>query len=165
MPSLFILLISAYFLNRNIEFNTPFPSYIPNHYIGDASERLKTYKKLSNTNELEAVEQSREGLLDIYGLFPQEIANLFTILESRIILEHTGIKTVGVAGKSITLQFEKYLMENNSELRDKVIKFFMGQPKRYKFTPDFKVIYQDKDTIDTERLTTFCRSVSEPFNQ
>ncbi|MBY0415740.1 MAG: transcription-repair coupling factor, partial [Bdellovibrionales bacterium] len=110
-------------LKKDIEIVTPFPAFIPNHYISDASERLKQYKRLSNCESHSLLENIREEFQDVYGIFSEELSNLFTVLETRIYLQTLGLKSVSVGGAAITLKFDKQFLENDTTLRDRVVNF------------------------------------------
>ena len=81
----------------DLEVSTPFSSYIPSNYIKNDSERLKQYKKLSNCNSLENLENNKTILEDIYGTFPQEVHNFFMTLECRILLQNLAMNFFGIA--------------------------------------------------------------------
>ena len=80
--------------NKNIEITSPFASYIPNFYIEDSSERLRQYKRLSNTTSHDQLEEIIEELNDIYGPIPAELKNLVVLLKARIILAKSGLKSI-----------------------------------------------------------------------
>ncbi|NOT79293.1 MAG: transcription-repair coupling factor [Bacteriovoracaceae bacterium] len=146
-------------IKKDIEIITPFPAFIPNHYIKDAGERLKQYKRLSNCETQLLLENIREEFQDVYGVFSEELSNLFTVLETRIQLQTLGLKSVQVGGSAITLKFDKQYLESNSELRDKVVNFFISRPKIYQFTPDYRVIYNHKTSITQNDLLKFSKDI------
>ena len=148
-------------LKKDIEIVTPFPAFIPNHYISDASERLKQYKRLSNCESHSLLENIREEFQDVYGIFSEELSNLFTVLETRIYLQTLGLKSVSVGGAAITLKFDKQFLESNTELRDRVVNFFISRPKIYQFTPDYRVIYNQKTGVTQNDLLKFSKTISE----
>ncbi len=148
-------------IKKDIEIQTPFPAFIPNHYIKDSMERLKNYKRLSNCETLGNLEALREEFEDIYGVFPEEIHNLFTLLEVRINLQTLGLKSVAVAGNNLILKFDPQVFESHHDLRDKVVQYFLSRPKVYQFTPDFKVIYSHKETLSQSVLVKISKDIAE----
>ena len=147
-------------LKKDIEIVTPFPAFIPNHYISDPSERLKQYKRLSNCETLTLLENIKEEFQDVYGLFSEELANLFVVLETRIHFQTLGLKSVQVGGAAITLKFDRQFLESDVQLRDRVVNFFISRPKIYQFTPDYKVIYTHKTLVTQSDLLKFSRDIS-----
>lgn len=148
-------------IRKDIEITLPQAAFIPNHFIKDASQRLKYYKRLSNCEDLAQLDQLREELNDVYGLFPSELETLFNVLTVRIHFQSCGIKSVQVAGKLIRLNFEKSFLESNSELRNKVVDFFLKRPKVYQFSPDYKVSYNHKEEITPTYLVEFSRDIAQ----
>lgn len=147
-------------LKKDIEILTPFPAFIPNHYISDPGERLKQYKRLSNCESLSLLESIRDEFQDVYGLFSEELTNLFVVLETRIHLQTLGLKSVQVGGAAITLKFDKAFLESNTELRDLVVNFFISRPKIYQFTPDYRVIYTHKTMVAQSDLLKFSKDIN-----
>jgi len=147
-------------IKKDIEIVTPFTSFIPNHYIPDAQERLKQYKRLSNCESHDNLETLKSEFEDIYGVFSDELSNLFTILETRIYLQSYGIKSIHVAGKSITLKFDKSFLENDPQLSESVVKYFISRPKIYQFTPDYRVIFNAKNTVSQSELIKFAKEIA-----
>ncbi len=148
-------------LKKDIEITTPFPAFIPNHYISDPSERLKQYKRLSNCESHALLENIREEFQDVYGIFSEELSNLFMVLETRIHLQTLGLKSVQVGGSAITLKFDRQFLDSNTKLRDQVVNFFISRPKIYQFTPDYRVIYTHKTSVTQNDLLKFSRDISE----
>ena len=146
--------------NRNIEISAPFPSYIPNDYIENSDERLKTYKKLSNCTDIESLKKMEEDLLDIYGAHPTPLKNLFALLESRNILQQTGLSSCKVVGTSVIYQFDKAILDSDVQLRNKVVEIFLSQPKKYQFTPDYKVHYGHGSEVDGDTLISLAQNIA-----
>jgi len=147
--------------NKNIEIISPFPSFIPNHYIEDSSERLKQYKRLSNARSKEQIEDVLDELNDIYGPITKEILNLKTILQARIILSKCAVNHVQLNSSSISLKFDKELLDKNSELAGNIASTFLANPKVYHFSPDYKVLYKSKNELNQEAFLEFCHKIAE----
>lgn len=148
-------------LKKDIEILTPFSAFIPNHYINDPGERLKQYKRLSNCESLTLLESIKDEFQDVYGLFSEELSNLFVVLETRIYLQTLGLKSVQVGGSAITLKFDRGFLESSPELRDRVVNFFISRPKIYQFTPDYRVIYNHKTIVSQSDLLQFSKEISQ----
>lgn len=148
-------------IKKDIEIQTPFPAFIPNHYIKDSMDRLKNYKRISNCETTTQLESLRDEFEDIYGVFPEEIHNLFTLLEVRIHLQTLGLKSLSVAGSNLILKFDPKVFETHTDLRDKVVQYFLTRPKVYQFTPDFRVIYSHKQSINQSDLIRISKEIAE----
>jgi transcription-repair coupling factor (superfamily II helicase) len=151
-------------IRTNVEISTPFPSNIPHHYISDAPERLKTYKKLANCHQQKQLDQYRDELLDIFGAFPPEVENFFLLLATKVSLQPLGVISVKVVGSIITLQFDRNIVKQNTQLRDRIVTTFMARPKIFQLTPDYKVIFSGKSTITQEFLLEFSKNIAEQIH-
>ena len=50
-------------------------------------------------------------------------------------------------------------LDKESETKNKMIDYFLSRPKTYKFSPDYKVFYQSKESIDLEALFDFSKNL------
>lgn len=150
-------------VKKDIEILTPFPAFIPNNYISNPSERLKQYKRLSNCDGLDGLMIIQSELEDIYGPFSIELSNLFIVLQTRITLQSLGLKSLHLSNQTLTLKFDQSLLNENIILRDKIVSFFLSHPKVYKFTPDYRVIYTHKVTINQSELLKIASDLAQKF--
>lgn len=145
---------------RDIEVQTPFKSLIPENYIENPGQRLRYYKKLSNCSDISKLDEIKSELNDVYGLTPDSLNNLFSILESRISLNHLPLKSIKVLSSSIILNFDKILVEQNSLLQEKIVQFFISRPKVYKLKPNYSVTCKFKDQITIDTLLEFAKYIA-----
>lgn len=147
-------------ISRNIEIQTPFNSYIDNKYIDNSGVRLKYYKKISGAKSLIKLNEIKLEMQDIYGPIPEELGNLFTILESRNNFNKLPIDSVKVTSKQIILNFNKKELDTNTQLRDKLIPLFLERPKIYTLKPNYSVTCSFKDKVSLESLLEFSNYIA-----
>ncbi len=145
---------------KNIEIQAPFSAYIPNAYIPDHALRLKYYKRLSNCGELTRLEDIVTELTDAFGHTPKELEALYAILRARIIFQPLGLRLVKVSGPQIGLYFDQEILNWNHQLRDKMLKFFIGKPKFYKLSPDSSVVAFFKEQVSHQMLYEFAKHIA-----
>lgn len=145
---------------KNIEIQAPFSAYIPNAYIEDHALRLKYYKRLSNTSQLERLEEIISEMDDAFGQPPKELQALYSILRSRITFQPLGLRVVKVAGTQIHLYFDQEILNHNHQLRDKMLNFFMNKPKLYKLHPDASVTAFFKEPLQHQMLLDFSKHIA-----
>jgi transcription-repair coupling factor (superfamily II helicase) len=145
---------------KNIEVQTPFSAFIPNSYIPDNGLRLKYYKRLSNSGSTKKLEEIISELTDAFGHTPKELEALYSILRTRIYLQPLAIRLVKVAGTHIHLYFDQEVLNHNSQLRDKMLNFFMNKPKLYKLNPDSSVTCLFKDPVSHQTLLEFAKHIA-----
>jgi transcription-repair coupling factor (superfamily II helicase) len=81
------------------EISTDLQVLIPELYVSSLSERLSLYNQLDNLKNENELEDFRKSLLDRFGKFPFEVANLMELVKVRWIAESLG--------------FEKLILKNN----------------------------------------------------
>ena len=145
---------------KNIEVQTPFTAFIPTSYISDYALRLKYYKRLSNCEEEQRLEEIISEISDSFGMTPRELEALYSILRSRIYLRPLGLKLVKVAGPHIHLYFDQDILNHNHQLRDKMLSFFMNKPKLYKLNPDSSVTCFFKEPLNHNMLLEFAKHIA-----
>jgi transcription-repair coupling factor len=87
----------------------PIPAYIPDDYIVNARDKIGTYQKLAGADDLAYLEEVREEMLADFGKLPREVANLFRIIELKVLAKKAGVTNIrsesvrGGADKEIVL--------------------------------------------------------------
>ena len=145
---------------KNIEIQASFSAYIPNAYIPDHGLRLKYYKRLSNSSEMSRLEDIITEITDAFGLTPRELEALYSILRARIHFQVLGLRLIKVSGPQINLYFDQDILAHNTQLRDKMLSFFMNKPKLYKLNPDSSVTCYFKETVSHHMLLEFAKHIA-----
>lgn len=146
---------------KNIEIQAPFTAYIPNSYIPDHAQRLKYYKRLSNTNDRKQLELIIEELTDVFGMTPKELDALYNILRTRIEVQVLGVRLVKVSGSTIYLYFDQEILGRKAEAREKMLSFFLARPKLYKLAPDSSVACYFKEPVSHQMLLEFSKHIAQ----
>jgi transcription-repair coupling factor (superfamily II helicase) len=145
---------------KNIEIQAPYSAYIPNGYIPDHALRLKYYKRLSNCNEMNRLEDIISEINDAFGITPKELEALYSILRARIHFQPLGLRVVKVSATSVNLFFDQEILNHNHQLRDKMLSFFMNKPKLYKLNPDSSVSCFFKESVSHHMLLEFAKHIA-----
>lgn len=151
-------------INKDIEIQTPFSSFIPTSYMSDHGTRLKYYKRLSNCYDFVQLDQIIEEIVDQYGQLPAPLKNLESILKSRVHLKNVGLSSIRVLSKTINLNFDKKELDQDEELKNRVINTFVHRPKVYKIKPNYSVICSFKEEISTEILIEFSKHIASQID-
>ncbi|MCY4644586.1 MAG: transcription-repair coupling factor [Bacteriovoracales bacterium] len=146
---------------QNIEIQTPFSCFIPNSYITDDKERLKTYKRLANLEDLDSLESIKEELQERFGVMPLELRQLFELFSIRIVLLPAGIEALKVVGACIEMKFSEPFLNQREKYRDQVVQFFISRPRQYKLGKDYSVTRVFSSTITLEKLSQFSRDIAQ----
>lgn len=65
----------------SVEVNTNFPTIIPRKYLGNEQIRLSFYKKISSLENIEQIQAIADEMEDRFGKLPEEVVNLFELIE------------------------------------------------------------------------------------
>lgn len=92
-------------LSLTAEINLHMPALIPDEYLGDVHQRLLFYKRISNTNTQEKLDNIRMELIDRFGIPPQPVKQLFSVHQIRIKAEQLGITKIDVGAHGGHVEF------------------------------------------------------------
>ncbi|MFN4197231.1 MAG: transcription-repair coupling factor, partial [Caldimicrobium sp.] len=83
------------------EVNLKISALIPPSYVPDTEERLSLYRELVLIRDLQELLHFREFLQDKYGSLPEEVENLITIYELKLLMKRLKILSIEDKGKFI----------------------------------------------------------------
>lgn len=92
-------------LSLTAEINLHMPALIPDEYLGDVHQRLLFYKRISNTDSQEKLDNIRMELIDRFGIPPQPVKQLFAVHQMRLKAEILGITKIDIAANGGTIEF------------------------------------------------------------
>lgn len=78
-------------------------AYIPDFYIESDAERLDFYRRLYQVESLERVQDMREELKDRFGEYPDQVENLFMLVELKTIASQIGFSKVELRERKLNL--------------------------------------------------------------
>lgn len=78
-------------------------AYIPDIYIESDSERLDIYRRLYRTTAEDELRTLREELRDRFGEYPEEVENLFLIVELKLAASHLGFPKVSLKNETLAV--------------------------------------------------------------
>jgi len=124
------------------EINLKVPAFIPETYIKDTGQRLVIYKKLTQAENEEDVLDVQNEVNDRFGKYPLATAYLFEIMRLRIMLKRLLARQIDYEGRNIIISFHP----KTPASADTIISMIRSEPKRYQFSPDFKLTCVVKGT-------------------
>lgn len=72
----------------------PLPAYVPDEYIISSKEKISVYQKLASADTMDYLTELRTQLTEDYGRMPEEVANLFRVLEIKMLAKKARIINV-----------------------------------------------------------------------
>ncbi|HEX4748885.1 MAG TPA: transcription-repair coupling factor [Bryobacteraceae bacterium] len=67
---------------------------IPSTYIGDETQRLRSYKRIADIKDEEDAKRLAEEIADRYGPVPEEVDNLIRFARLKSLAERTGVESI-----------------------------------------------------------------------
>lgn len=83
------------------------PALIPDEYLGDVHQRLLFYKRISNTDTQEKLDNIRMELIDRFGTLPVSVKQLFHVHQLRLQAEELGITKIDLNSQGGYIEFSQ----------------------------------------------------------
>jgi transcription-repair coupling factor (superfamily II helicase) len=77
-----------------ISIELPLTAYIPDDYIVSSKEKINAYQKMAACDSMEYLNEIKDELLEEYGKMPNEVHNLFRLLELKILAKQAKLVSV-----------------------------------------------------------------------
>jgi transcription-repair coupling factor len=78
----------------DVTIEIPLPAFIPDEYIVSAKEKIGVYQKLASADTEEYLNELRGELVEDYGRMPEQVANLFRVLDIKMHAKAAGVTNV-----------------------------------------------------------------------
>lgn len=124
------------------EINLKVPAFIPETYVKDPGQRLVVYKKLTQAENVDDVLEVQNEVSDRFGSYPMATAYLFEIMKLRVLLKRLLVRQIDFDGKAVVISFHP----RTPAPPDTIIAMMRNEPKKFLFTPDFKLVCTLKNT-------------------
>jgi transcription-repair coupling factor (superfamily II helicase) len=114
----------------NVAINLGIDVAIPDDYINDMGQRLRTYKRVSSARDEDTLSSIREEIRDRYGRLPESVDHLFGYALLRRLAEDIGVLSIDKTTDGVALKFS----EKARISPDKLAKFVSSRAGRL-FSP------------------------------
>ncbi|MDE2424210.1 MAG: transcription-repair coupling factor [Betaproteobacteria bacterium] len=135
-------------LSVSTEINLHAPALLPSSYCGDVQERLVLYKRLSNCEDKETLDELRIELIDRFGLLPEPAQLLFDCHALRLMGQPLALQKIDANDESVVLQFGK---ETPLEPQDLIL--LLQRDGRYRLSGQDKLRVNRQSHSPLERVT------------
>ena len=121
---------------------------IPHEYISEASQRLRTYKRISSAESEEALMHIHAEIEDRYGRIPESVENLFAYGRLRKLAERLYVVSIDKAGTGVAIK-----LSQNAKVDPDRLMEFLAAYEGASFSPTgiLRVEVEDNDPIGTAR--------------
>lgn len=89
-------------VEQEVSIEIPLPAFIPDDYIVSAKDKISVYQRLASADNFSYLDELRNDLIEDYGRMPKEVANLFHVLELKLLAKRallTNIRAENIYGK------------------------------------------------------------------
>ena len=117
---------------------------IPESYVPDLGLRMELYHRLANVEDDAELDEMRLELQDRFGPVPQEVQNLFEIVQIKALCRAAFVEKLDAGPKGVTLSFHNNLYPNPAGL----VGFINGQMGLAKLKPDKLTVTRAWDRMD-----------------
>ncbi|WP_240377884.1 transcription-repair coupling factor [Bacillus piscicola] len=87
------------------EIDVKVDAYIPTEYIEDSKQKIEMYKRFKGLETMTDLRDLQDEMIDRFGEFPKETADLFTIAKIKIMAAENGVESIIQENKKTTLLF------------------------------------------------------------
>ncbi|MDQ3010298.1 MAG: transcription-repair coupling factor [Acidobacteriota bacterium] len=116
--------------DTSTQLNLGVDTRIPDDYIADMSQRLRTYKRIASSHSDDELARIREEIADRYGRMPEAVENLFEYASVRRDAQGQGIVSIDRVGENLSIKLgEKAKIDPESLMR------FLAENKAAHFSP------------------------------
>ena len=128
---------------KEVSIEIPLPAFIPDDYIVSAKDKIGVYQRLAAADNFEYLSELKADLIEDYGRMPKEVANLFYVLELKLLAGKaflTNIRAENIHGKGermiVLSMSDKVRPENVLSLLDYNAKWLVSGTK-------LKILFSD----------------------
>lgn len=104
---------------------------IPNEYISDMSQRLRTYKRIASARSDEELARIKDEIADRYGRLLESVENLFAYAKVRREAEALGVISIDRIADSLSLR-----LSEKSRIKPESLMKLLAENSQAKFTPN-----------------------------
>ena len=116
---------------------------IPDEYISDMSQRLRTYKRIASARSDEELAKIKDEIADRYGRLTESVENLFEYAKVRRESENLGILSIDRIADSLAIRFSEKSRINPDQLMK-----LLTKNSNTKFTPNGVLKVKMKENKD-----------------
>jgi transcription-repair coupling factor (superfamily II helicase) len=118
------------------------PAFIPEDYVPEPNQRLVIYKKLTQAASEEEAAAVEEELADRFGPLPLAATYLLAVMRLRLGLKRLLVRELEFDGRRVIFTFH----QKTPVSPDTIIGLIRREPRKYQFTPDYRLLVELADT-------------------
>ncbi|WP_455477537.1 transcription-repair coupling factor [Bartonella sp. B41] len=124
------------------------PAMIPENFVPDLSLRMGLYRRLSELNDLEEINEFEAELIDRFGSLPLEVKYLLKVFYIKILCRKAHVEKLDAGPKGMVIQFRNNYFENSIAL----IQWIKKQGSMAKIRSDQSIVLVRNWSTVNERI-------------
>ena len=92
----------------DVTIEIPLPAYVPDEYIISSKEKISVYQKLASADTLDYLTELKAQLTEDFGKMPEEVLNLFRVLEIKMLAKKAGV--INVKAENVHSQDDRQII-------------------------------------------------------
>ncbi len=93
---------------KDVSIELPVQAYIPDHYVPESRDKIGVYQRLSSADTKEYLGEIRQDILEDYGKIPDEVENLFEIIDLKILAKKAGL--INIKSEAVPMSDDKEIV-------------------------------------------------------
>ncbi|UCH53044.1 MAG: DEAD/DEAH box helicase, partial [Pseudomonadota bacterium] len=114
--------------NHSTDINLHAPTLFPDNYLPDVHMRLVLYKRIAAANELEALQELQEEIVDRFGTLPEPGKRLFKAAAIKVRATQIGVTKIEAGPKGARIEF----IEHPRVEPGQILKLLQAAPRTYR---------------------------------
>jgi transcription-repair coupling factor (superfamily II helicase) len=121
---------------------------IPQDYINETGQRLRTYKRISSADSEETLRQIYSEINDRYGKMPESVENLFDYARLRRLAESLRLVSIDKTRDGFAVK-----LNENSKIAPEKLMDFLSHNEGSTFSPNgiLRVVNNEENTVEAAR--------------
>lgn len=95
----------------NAEVRINLEAYIPTEYISSQKQKIEFYKKIKHANNVKAIDDIADELIDRFGTYPKSVENLLNIATIKVLADTAQILTITNIDEKIDIVLDQKASE------------------------------------------------------
>jgi transcription-repair coupling factor (superfamily II helicase) len=93
--------------NQDVKVESTLSAHIPDSYVADPEQKMMIYQKMGHLDRLTEVDEFRQEIADRFGVMPPEVANLFILLEMKVLAQTAGLARLDLGRSKCRLEMQQ----------------------------------------------------------
>lgn len=147
-------------LREGVEINLHLPALLPDTYLPDVHHRLVLYKRISNAEDEETLQDLQVEMVDRFGLLPDPARSLLRVTSLKLRAEPLGVRKIDVGPMGGKIEFSPDTPVDPGT----IVALVQSEPHRYKLrNANQLVVDENMEKPDTrfQKVTHLLERLSE----